>query len=224
MFFLIFWSLSVEDAGLYRCRSDAPVSTSGHTINVTIAASDKEPEVLSNENKTTGHLNNSSKTGSSEMEHLLPYVYICSGILGTVLIVLVVTLFIIRCRGLKHTRKEKIADRQSSASQMPQFSPVHDSLARGNTHSLPGQLTPPSACIYDNAPIRASSQRDGPSRRHPGNHAAKPGQSRDRCKVEVEEEENPLVYASLNHKAMARGQVRVSHPEETSEYAAIRVS
>ncbi|XP_017570593.1 uncharacterized protein LOC108437767 [Pygocentrus nattereri] len=219
-FFLIFWSLSLQDAGLYRCKSDGPVFTTSHGINVTVTASDTDVEVVSNENKTT----NGSLIVPSDLQWL-PYAYICSGIVGLVLTVLVVALLVIRCQGPKQSKKEKVADHQSSTSQRPPFtSTVHDSVTRGNTHSLPTQLNPPSPCIYDNAPIRASSQRDGPSRRHLANHTAKPGHSHDCFNMEVEEEENPLVYASLNHKALSRGQVRISHPEETSEYSAIRLS
>uniref|UniRef100_A0A8B9GVE7 Ig-like domain-containing protein n=1 Tax=Astyanax mexicanus TaxID=7994 RepID=A0A8B9GVE7_ASTMX len=36
MFFLIFWNLSKQDAGLYRCQTQAPVSTLGHVIWVTV--------------------------------------------------------------------------------------------------------------------------------------------------------------------------------------------
>ncbi|XP_036419390.1 uncharacterized protein LOC118803003 [Colossoma macropomum] len=223
MFFLIFWSLSLQDAGLYRCKSDGPVATTSHTINVTVTASKTYIDVVSNENRTTN--SSISEPSDSPMSELWPYVYICSGIAGLVLIVLVVALLIIQCRGPKQSRKEKTADSQSNASQMPPFTPpVHENISQGNTHSLPAQLNPPSPCIYDNAPIRVSSQRDGPSRRYPANHMAKPGQNHDRFNMEVEEEEDPLVYASLNHKALSRGQVRISHPEETSEYSAIRLS
>lgn len=113
---------------------------------------------------------------------------------------------------------------QSSASQMSHFTPsVRDTSPPGNTRSLPAQISPPSDCIYDNAPVRASSQRHAPPRRHPVNHAARPGQSHERFNVEDIEEDSPLVYASLNHTT-PRGPVRVNLPEETSEYAAIRVS
>uniref|UniRef100_A0A3B1K198 Ig-like domain-containing protein n=1 Tax=Astyanax mexicanus TaxID=7994 RepID=A0A3B1K198_ASTMX len=36
MFILIFWNLSKQDAGLYRCQTQAPVSTLGHAIRVTV--------------------------------------------------------------------------------------------------------------------------------------------------------------------------------------------
>uniref|UniRef100_A0A3B4D1G5 Ig-like domain-containing protein n=1 Tax=Pygocentrus nattereri TaxID=42514 RepID=A0A3B4D1G5_PYGNA len=39
-FFLIFWSLSLQDAGLYRCKSDGPVFTTSHVINVTVTGKD----------------------------------------------------------------------------------------------------------------------------------------------------------------------------------------
>ncbi|KAI4889455.1 hypothetical protein NFI96_000409 [Prochilodus magdalenae] len=63
MFFLIFQRLSVEDAGLYRCRSDKPVSTSGHTINITVTAPVTDVEVVGNEN-TARNVNLDSEGGS----------------------------------------------------------------------------------------------------------------------------------------------------------------
>ncbi|XP_072512985.1 uncharacterized protein [Salminus brasiliensis] len=220
MFFLTFWNLSMEDAGLYRCQTHAPVSTESHNINVTVTESETDIEVISNENKTT----NGSQSEPPDMVWLWPYVYICSGIVVLVLIVIVVTLLLIWCRGTKQSRKEQIAENQFSAAQTPSYTPpVHGANRPGNTHSLPAQLSPESNCIYGNAPIRASSQRDGPSRRHPASHGAKPGRRCDRFSAEVEDEDNPLVYASLNHKVKSRAPVRVTHPEETSEYAAIRV-
>uniref|UniRef100_A0A8B9KW50 Uncharacterized LOC103042156 n=1 Tax=Astyanax mexicanus TaxID=7994 RepID=A0A8B9KW50_ASTMX len=207
MFILIFWNLSKQDAGLYRCLTHAPVSTSGHTIRVNVTDGTREE--------------------SSDMAWLWPYVYISSGIIVLVLTVIVVALLLLRCRGSKERkqRKEQIAENQFSVAHTPSFSPrVRSTLQPGNTHSLPPQLSPTSDLIYGNAPIRASSQKDRHSRGHPANHAAKPRRGHDHFTEELEDEDNPLVYASLNHKVMPRPPVRVTLPEETSEYAAIRVS
>uniref|UniRef100_A0A3B1KJP0 Uncharacterized LOC103042156 n=1 Tax=Astyanax mexicanus TaxID=7994 RepID=A0A3B1KJP0_ASTMX len=204
MFILIFWNLSKQDAGLYRCLTHAPVSTSGHAISVNVTDGTREE--------------------SSDMAWLWPYVYISSGIIVLVLTVIVVALLLLRCRGSKE-RKQQIAENQFSVAHTPSFSPrVRSTLQPGNTHSLPPQLSPTSDLIYGNAPIRASSQKDRHSRGHPANHAAKPRRGHDHFTEELEDEDNPLVYASLNHKVMPRPPVRVTLPEETSEYAAIRVS
>ncbi|XP_066517702.1 uncharacterized protein [Hoplias malabaricus] len=226
--FLIFWSLSVEDAGLYRCEILKPVYATGHAINVTVTASDEVFDFESNENKTINSSSARNTSNDLEMEWMWPYVYICSGIVGLVLVVLTVALLIIHCQGAKRSTKKKIAENQaqctqSNASENPHFKAwVPDASPCGNTNSLPLQIHPPSPGIYGNTPVRGSSQRDGPSRRHPANHRPQPGQRHER--VPVNEEENLLVYASLNHKATSQGPVRSCHPDETSEYAAIRVT
>ncbi|XP_047673655.1 uncharacterized protein LOC113657158 isoform X6 [Tachysurus fulvidraco] len=36
LFFLIFWKISLQDSGLYRCEIQSPVHTMSHNINVTV--------------------------------------------------------------------------------------------------------------------------------------------------------------------------------------------
>ncbi|XP_049325979.1 uncharacterized protein LOC103040670 [Astyanax mexicanus] len=52
MFILIFWNLSKQDAGFYRCQTQAPVSTLGHAIRVTVTASDTDFKHVSKKNTT----------------------------------------------------------------------------------------------------------------------------------------------------------------------------
>uniref|UniRef100_A0A673MHZ4 Ig-like domain-containing protein n=1 Tax=Sinocyclocheilus rhinocerous TaxID=307959 RepID=A0A673MHZ4_9TELE len=136
--FLIFLNISMEDTGSYRCKGgDTSVS---HTINVTV----------------TGDRNSGEK---DDLKWLWPYVYICSGIAGLVVI-------------------------------------LTSALYRG----------------CETPPVRGASSA---GRVSDGSHTT--------VGTERGEEENALVYASLNHQAMSRGPRRTARQEpEPSEYAAIR--
>lgn len=94
------------------------------------------------------------------------------------------------------------------------------------TQTLPAQLSPPSPGIYDTPPARVMSLRDrSPAdRRHPANQVP-PRQCHNRSSVEEVDEENPLIYAMLNHETVPQRPVRVTHVQiEASEYAAIKVT
>lgn len=106
----------------------------------------------------------------------------------------------------------------------PMYTPRQSPFIK--TQTLPAQLSPPAPSIYDTPPIRGTSLRDrsyaggrhvnqGPPRRYEG-----------RVAVEEEEEDNPLIYATLNHEAAPpRPAQRVAHVQiEASEYAAIKVT
>uniref|UniRef100_A0A8C1B5W8 Ig-like domain-containing protein n=1 Tax=Cyprinus carpio carpio TaxID=630221 RepID=A0A8C1B5W8_CYPCA len=173
MAFLIFLNISMEDTGLYRCKEgDTSVS---HAINVTV----------------TGQ--------KDDLQWLWPYVYICSGIAGLVVIVIIVTLLIIRNQG-------EIFFLMFS---LPQSKPHH------NTHSPHPPSDQLTSALYrgcETAPVRGASSA---GRVSDGSHNA--------AGTERGEEENALVYASLNHQAMSRGPRRTARQEpESSEYAAIR--
>uniref|UniRef100_A0A671KMZ3 Ig-like domain-containing protein n=1 Tax=Sinocyclocheilus anshuiensis TaxID=1608454 RepID=A0A671KMZ3_9TELE len=88
---------------------------------------------------------------------------------------------------------------------LPQSKPHH------NTHSPSVQLTSALYRGCETPPVRGASSA---GRVSDGSHNA----------VDTErEEENALVYASLNHQAMSRGPRRTARQEpEPSEYAAIR--
>ncbi|XP_062866917.1 uncharacterized protein LOC134329561 [Trichomycterus rosablanca] len=233
MSFLKFENMSRNDSGRYRCELSTATSV-GHSIlvNVTDIPFDKmDLEVVSKENKTS---TNSSNTSQTDFAWVWQYLYIGSGVVLLVIIVLVPVL-VIRCRvkKLRKARIYKTAQNQTTATQMADLSlPALNTMTqkplssvRGKTHSFPAQLNPPSPCIYDNVPLRVASQRHRSS--PPGLPAVRgaPRRSHDHGKVEEEEEEDRLVYASLNHKAALQRPVRVTHTEiEASEYAAIKVS
>ncbi|XP_016298086.1 B- and T-lymphocyte attenuator-like [Sinocyclocheilus anshuiensis] len=188
--FLIFLNISMEDTGSYRCKEgDTSVS---HTINVTVT--DKNENEVSRNQSNTRDRNSGEK---DDLKWLWPYVYICSGITGLVVIVITVTLLIIRNQGTKSTRKDMTTKNQSK--------PHH------NTHSPSVQLTSALYRGCETPPVRGASSA---GRVSDGSHNA----------VDTErEEENALVYASLNHQAMSRGPRRTARQEpEPSEYAAIR--
>ncbi|XP_051994125.1 B- and T-lymphocyte attenuator-like [Xyrauchen texanus] len=199
--FLTFMNISVEDEGLYRCKVDETAVS--HTINVTVTVGN---EVSHNQSKTDD-LNK-----IPGLQWLWPYVYICSGIVGLVVIVMTVSLLIFRCQGTKSARNNKTTKNQyivtQRSDQAPPFHPHH------NTHSPSAQLT--SACVYETPPVKTVLS----SGRFSANKVASKGVHNN---VSTEGEENVLVYASLNHQAMPRRPKRTAQQEpEPSEYAAIR--
>uniref|UniRef100_A0A9J7Z090 Ig-like domain-containing protein n=1 Tax=Cyprinus carpio carpio TaxID=630221 RepID=A0A9J7Z090_CYPCA len=81
MAFLVFLNISMEDAGFYRCKEGMSI---GHAINVTVT--DKEDEVSHNQSNTIHDLNTPPNDG---LQRLWYSVYICSGIVGLVFIVMI---------------------------------------------------------------------------------------------------------------------------------------
>nr|XP_055061133.1 B- and T-lymphocyte attenuator-like isoform X1 [Misgurnus anguillicaudatus] len=208
--FLTFLNISMEDAGLYRCKSQNSVS---HSINVTVTA-DRVDSDSGNQNNTI--LDNTKGEGSHS---LLPYVYICGGVIGLVVIVIAVSLFIIKCQGKGSTRNVMTNTNQCIETQRRDL--ITTSHPHHNTHPPSARLT--TAVSYANdTPVRAGSHSD---RTSAGRVSANTIESKG-CRKNVrtqEEEDNPLVYASLNHQAMSRGPKRsVQQETEPSEYAAIR--
>ncbi|XP_016109303.1 B- and T-lymphocyte attenuator-like [Sinocyclocheilus grahami] len=201
MAFLLFLNISMEDTGFYRCK-EGDMSI-GHSINVTVT-DNKEDKVSDNQSNKSDL--NSGPT--DDLQWLWPYVYICSGIAGLVVIVITVTLFIIRCQGTKSTRKEKTIKNQYMETQRSDLPP----LPHHNTNSPSDQLTSALYRGCETPPVRGSSSA---GRVSDGRH--------NTVGTERREEENALVYASLNHQAMPRGQRRTAqHEPEPSAYAAIR--
>ncbi|XP_077103048.1 uncharacterized protein LOC143753995 [Siphateles boraxobius] len=135
MAFLIFLNISMEDAGLYRCKEgDSSVS---HAINVTVTdnnlifLADKQDEfsltpsitsmaitthdIISSMPKIIGDMNTSP---NEDLQWLWPYVYICTGIAGLVFIVMVITLLnVVRCQGRKSTGKDMACKNQNIKTQ-----------------------------------------------------------------------------------------------------------
>ncbi|KAI5625957.1 hypothetical protein C0J50_14511 [Silurus asotus] len=126
--------------------------------------------------------------------------------------------------GKKKSLAEKIHENQSIASPVADL-PLPTYKSRESPHikarTLPSQPPP----VYDIPPVRVGSLRDHSSAgRHPVNRGP-PRQCRDRGAVEEIEEENPLIYASLNHNTMPQRPQRIAHLQiEASEYAAIKVT
>ncbi|XP_051558962.1 B- and T-lymphocyte attenuator-like isoform X5 [Myxocyprinus asiaticus] len=202
--FLTFLNISTEDEGLYRCRLGE--TTVSHSINVTVTVGNEE--VFLNQSKT-GDLNTFPKDG---LQWLWPYVYICSGIVGLVVIVMTLSLFIIRRQGTKSTRKNKTTKNQNIGTQRSDQSPPHH-----NTHSTSAHLSSALSCVYETPPVRTGSS----SGRFSANMAESKGSHNNISTGGGEE--NALVYASLNHQAISRGPKRTARQEpEPSEYAAIR--
>ncbi|XP_059410249.1 uncharacterized protein LOC132143758 [Carassius carassius] len=105
MAFLVFLNISMEDAGFYRCK-EGDMSI-GHAINVTVTADNMNEEFSLTHNNTiptTVHdLNTPPNDG---LQWFWYFVYICSGIVGLVFIVMIISfLYICRRQGRKSPRK-----------------------------------------------------------------------------------------------------------------------
>ncbi|XP_043088639.1 B- and T-lymphocyte attenuator-like [Puntigrus tetrazona] len=201
MAFLVFLNISMKDTGLYRCK-EGEMSIS-HAMNVTVTYN-KEDMFSHNQ----GNTSDLSLGSAVDLQWLLPYVYICSGIAGLVVTVITVTLFIVRRQGTKSTRKDMTVKNQYMETQRSELPP----LPYPSTRSSSDQLTSASYRGCETLPVRGapSAQRVSDGRHNTAG-------------AERGEEENALVYASLNHQAMSRGQRRTArHEPEPSEYAAIR--
>lgn len=107
----------------------------------------------------------------------------------------------------------------------PVYKPRESPRINIKIQTLPVHLSPPPPGIYDTPPVRARSLRDrSPAGRHPAIQVP-PRRCHNRSSVEAVEEENPLIYAMLNHAAVPQRPVRVAHVQiEASEYAAIKVT
>ncbi|XP_056127718.1 B- and T-lymphocyte attenuator-like isoform X2 [Rhinichthys klamathensis goyatoka] len=198
MAFLTFLNLSMEDAGLYRCKEgDNSVS---HAINVTVTVN-KEDEVPRNQSNTS----DMNTTPDDDLQWLWPYVYICTGIAGLVFIVMAVTLLFIRCQGTNSRRKDLAYKNQYMETQRSDLPPPPPPHPHHNTCPPSDQPTSALYRVCETPPVRGAS----PAGRAVG--------------IERGEEENALVYASLKHQGMSRGPKRTARQEpEPSEYAAIR--
>ncbi|XDV15225.1 hypothetical protein PO909_015352 [Leuciscus waleckii] len=93
--FLIFLNISMEDAGLYRCKDGD--SSIGHAINVTVT-DHNIIIILTSMHIIIGDMNTTPK---NDLQWLWPYVYICTGISGLVLVMAITLLYVIRCQGRK---------------------------------------------------------------------------------------------------------------------------
>ncbi|KAK3530089.1 hypothetical protein QTP86_012817 [Hemibagrus guttatus] len=212
LLFLIFRNISMQDAGLYRY----------YVPDCSTASNNVESQANITTNTWNTAANNPGQPPS--------YVYICGGIGGLIFIV-VVSVIVVQCRGKKKSIKKTIHENQSTATPVADIAPpIYPREFPHKSQTLPAQVSPPQSCTYDTPPVRVrvTSLRDRSSAgRHPVSRGP-PRRCHDRQEVEdVEEveEENPLIYATLNHEAAPQRPVRVTHVQiEESEYAAIKVT
>ncbi|XP_048052966.1 uncharacterized protein LOC125272273 isoform X3 [Megalobrama amblycephala] len=125
MAFLIFQNISMEDAGLYRCKESE--TSVGHAINVTVTADNNKDEFSPTPSSTKNNKNEFSPTPSStsdlntiqndDQQWLRLYVYICSGIAGLVFIVLLTLIYVVGRQGRKWTRKDMADKNQYTKTQ-----------------------------------------------------------------------------------------------------------
>ncbi|KAK2818153.1 hypothetical protein Q7C36_022086 [Tachysurus vachellii] len=230
LLFLIFQNVSMRDAGLYRCEVLSPAPSVSHAINVTVTeyvpdistASDGGSQV------TQGTTNNTNTNMAANPTWPQSYVYICSGV-GVLVFIVLVSVIVIWCRGQKKSIKKTIHQNQCTPSPVSDHAPpVYPREFPHKSQTLPAQVSLSTSCTYDTPPVRVSSLKDRPSAgRHPVSQGPR-RQCHNRLEVEdLEEvaEENPLIYASLNHGAVPQRPARVAHVQiEASEYAAIKLT
>ncbi|XP_047659449.1 B- and T-lymphocyte attenuator-like isoform X2 [Tachysurus fulvidraco] len=228
LFFLIFQNVSMQDAGLYRCMIISPAPSISHNINVTVT--EYVPDSSTASQVTQGTTINANTNTTAHPTWPQSYVYICSGV-GVLVFIVVVSVIFICCRGKKKSVKKTIHQNQCTPSPVADHAPpVYPREFPQKSQTLPAQVSLSASCTYDTPParVRVSSLRDRPSAgRHPVSQGLR-RQCHNRLEVEdLEEvaEENPLIYASLNHGAVPQRPVRVAHVQiEASEYAAIKLT
>ncbi|KAM7365528.1 hypothetical protein PAMP_016448 [Pampus punctatissimus] len=201
--FLILNNIQRSDSGLYRCQDRSSV---GHSINVFVSGKcDFFTDQL--------HLD-SDMLNSNRVENVWMYVYSAAGIVGFVITVIIISIVSMReCKG-----KSKEKTHTMEIPMVNQHFP-HDGLQL----SIRGSPSVPP-------PSRQSTRKKLPSQPNESTlqrglvHSMKKSDEKTQSNM-VEEEKTSVVYAALNHHlppgASARPQRQI---EESSEYAAIRVS
>ncbi|XP_038576254.1 B- and T-lymphocyte attenuator-like [Micropterus salmoides] len=207
--YLVFQNIHSNDSGVYYCQSGLMV---GHIINVSVHVRDDEHTNVTKKNDT-----NVPTADSDPTENLWMYVYTATGIVAFVIIVIIISVASMRgCKG--KSKKEMQTENQYMAIPMVEQPLPHASLQ-------PSPRGSPSA-----PPSRRSTRREQPLQlneplpRDSERLYSKIKGDRDRKRNTVEEEENSVVYAALNHQLPVGVAARPRRPqEEFSEYAAIRV-
>ncbi|XP_073808515.1 B- and T-lymphocyte attenuator isoform X2 [Danio rerio] len=200
MAFLIFQNITMENSGSYRCtHGDTSVS---HAINVTITGNGEDE---------FSH-NQSNKIPDNGLKWLWPYVYICSGIAALVIIIITITLFVFNCQDTKSKTEELTNKNQYMETQSSDLLPPPLPHPRHDTRSLSQQR---------------GSALDRGSEIPPGRGTSSAGRVKERSHHTVSagrgEDDNALVYASLNHQAVPKVHRKTARQEpELSEYAAVR--
>nr|XP_009296922.1 B- and T-lymphocyte attenuator-like isoform X1 [Danio rerio] len=166
-----------------------------HTINVTFTVDD------------------SNSVLDDGLLWLWPYVYIFSGIAALVIIIITITLFVFRCQDTKSKTEEMKSKNQYMETQSSDLLPPPLPYPRHDTRSPSHQR---------------GSASDRGSEIPPGRGTSSAGRVKERShhtvSTEGGENDNALIYASLNHQAVSKVHRKTARQEpETSEYAAIRL-
>ncbi|KAF7663093.1 hypothetical protein LDENG_00218440 [Lucifuga dentata] len=224
--YLVFKNVQRSDSGLYQCKSGGQIQSFSHSIEVSVYGS-TELTTISWKNETNI---------TQSQETLWLYVYPAAGIIVVVIIVIVISVLVMQgCKG--NSKKEKQTENQYASIPMFEQPFSHPSLQpppRGSPSSHPPLPSRSSEHNY-NIPIsRESTRRNASSRQQSEEMAGrnddhvyvKKKEDRGRKRNMVEEKEgSPLVYAALNHQTPPGASAQPRRPaEESSEYAAIRVS
>ncbi|XP_041936235.1 B- and T-lymphocyte attenuator-like isoform X2 [Alosa sapidissima] len=229
---LHFKRIGMNDSGFYRCQyKGASEKSMSHSIHVTVKEKhlDIVQQIVSNENLTA---NASNYQTTDKSEWFWPALYISSGIALAIIIITVLTCLGLRCRGSQNASTKKADENQYDSVQMsdigaslPDSSRHAQAKPRPRPHPTPADAQRQGDCVYENGHGRGSRPTSNVSsgdvvapQRYLTNHVV----TQPRM---VEEEANPLVYASLNHQVKTRSHTRpIKATEESTEYAAIRIS
>ncbi|KAI1885326.1 hypothetical protein AGOR_G00218990 [Albula goreensis] len=182
--FLAFASIKEEDSGKYRCRLSGDEMAVGHNIDIAVTGNEGTTQDLS----------------------WLPYIYICTGMVVVVVIMVMAISFLLiyGCKRSERPRKSDLTHCQYKETKISNgFSHPHLTATRSpyNGH---GGAPPIRTKIANQTTVEmdSSSIHDDDSYRS----------------------DRTIIYAALNHRAPQQGPVRTSVAmEEFSEYAAIRV-
>ncbi|XP_026768807.3 B- and T-lymphocyte attenuator [Pangasianodon hypophthalmus] len=191
---MIFWNISTDDNGIYRCMISASnFSLESHNINVNVSVS----------SYTTNTTNPDRFT--EKLPSWLLYVFICSGILGLVMIVMLISFLCInRCSGKANSRRHK------NATFCPK--PL-SATTSGKSQEIPEEQSniydTPTDDLYSDALYTGASQECTAVMGN-GNRSGDGSQQ--------------IVYATLQHPtAQKPSAVRQQSREQLSEYASIRI-
>ncbi|MCJ8732857.1 hypothetical protein PDJAM_G00215970 [Pangasius djambal] len=193
--YMIFRNISTDDNGIYRCMiSTSNFSSESHNINVNVSVS----SYTTNTNNTTN--NNTEKLASWHL-----YVFICSGILGLVMTVMMISFLCInRCSRKANSHRHKKAT----------FCPKPlSATTSGKSQEIPEEQSniydAPTDDLYSDALYTGDSQEcRAVTRNRKGSGDGS----------------QQIVYASLQHPtAREPSAVRQQSREQLSEYASIRI-
>ncbi|XP_076159550.1 B- and T-lymphocyte attenuator isoform X2 [Alosa pseudoharengus] len=212
---IYFKRIAMNDSGFYRCLcEDTSERCTSHSVNVIV-------------NDASNHQT------TDKSEWFWPAIYISSGITSVIIIITVLTCLGLRCRrGSQNASKKEADENQYDSVQMsdigaslPDSSRHVQAKPRPRPYPTPADAQRQGDCVYENGHGRGSQPTSNVSsgdvvapQRYLTNHVV----TQPRM---VEEEANPLVYASLNHQVKTRSHTRpIKATEESTEYAAIRIS